>query len=692
MLSGGPLGVPVQPRPPAPAAPVVPPAPRVWPVFVGNIAFDTAEEDISEIFKDCKNLKSFRLATHPGNAGSRGFGFAEFEDCDSALAAIKTHDGTDIRGRKLRLRWGESAPVTAEVEKELASLPDQRRPGSSEPNGKSELKVLVPFAEFAGDTDEDKQRAAYKAVMGIAAKHIRFMMQKTGCRLQLRGAGDREPDRSEEGKAAAAAAAPRDPLHVIVKPGVDNKPLTDDNVETIKRIVDEIVKHGKPLEMGMNDGLSIIPSKDSKSEEKEKEKNEWQTWASKEPCKMGSACGNVNCEFVHPRLPGLNPPPDPTETLQFFIVRSITMTNIQTSVKTGLWATSRFNTQLLAEAYAKSDHVVIIFSANQTGHFQGYGRMDSLPSRELQPGLWGQMSNRLGDNFKVRWLKQCCLPFSQVQDMKNDLNSGSPLQKSRDGQEVPASIGEVVVRLMYQQKDELLENQTSDSAGGDARHHGNSSEGAPPVDGPRGERSSSRHRKRRRSRSRSSVSLGKPRRSKSGAGKGSKSPSRKRSASRRRSRSRRSKSKRHSRSRGRRRRKSRDRGAASQAPPWSPPPGAAPEAWKPPGASDPAPSPEGGAESPAWAKKPTGWTVAGGAPPPGPSGFPGAHGPMGPPPWGYGPPPGYPPPGYGYPPPGPWGPFGAPPPFCPPGCAGGHPHYGGPFHHGPPPDGARPPR
>jgi len=705
LLSGCPLGVPIaQPRPPVAATPIVPPAPRVWPVFVGNIAFDTPEDDISEIFKDCKGLKSFRLATHPGNSGSRGFGFAEFEDSESALAAIKTHDGADIRGRKLRLRWGESAPTSPEVEKELAALPDQRRPGSAPgsevKDGKTETKVLVPFGDFPGDTDEDKQRAAYKAVMGLAAKHIRFMMQRTGCRLQLRGAGDREPDKST----AAAAAGPRDPLHVIVKPGVDGKAITDDNIETIKRIIDEIVKHGKPREMGMNDGLSIMPPKDCKTEEK----SEWQTWANTQPCSMGSACGNLNCEFVHPRLPGLQPPPEPAATLQFFIVRSITLTNIQTSVKTGVWATSRFNTQVLAEAYAKSDHVVIIFSANQTGHFQGYGRMDSLPSRELHPGLWGQMSSRLGDNFKVQWLKQCCLPFSQTEGMKNDMNSGSPLQKSRDGQEVPAAIGEVVVRLMYQQKDEDLQSLPGDLAGGDSRHQGNSSDVASAVDAsprntqtmPRGperdDRSTSRHRKKRRSRSRSSVSLGKPRRrSKSHAGRGSRSPSRKRSSSRRRSRSRRN-----SRSRGRRRRKSRDRGAAPQAPAWLPPPGAAPEAWKPPNAGDPAPPPQesAGSDSPAWARKPTGWTVPGGGPPPSASGFPGGHaptgtpGPLGPPPWGYGPPPGYPPPGYGYPPPGPWGPYGAPLPFGPPGGPG-HPPPGWPCPpgHGPPLDGVRPP-
>jgi hypothetical protein len=202
------------------------------------------------------------------------------------------------------------------------------------------------------------------------------MMKQTGCRLQLRGAGDRDAS-------AAAGSDSREPLHVVVKPGVDGQAVAHDPVDMVRRIIDEIANFGKPLGLDAPGGPQREPVHSTGTR-----------------CLMGSACPKLNCEQQHPRLPGLQPPPVPSAQLQFFIVRSITLKNIQTSVRMGVWATSKFNTQMLLEAFEKADHVVLIFSANQTGHFQGYARMSSLPDRELHSGLWGRMSNRLGDSFK----------------------------------------------------------------------------------------------------------------------------------------------------------------------------------------------------------------------------------------------------------------------------------------------------
>lgn len=142
--------------------------------------------------------------------------------------------------------------------------------------------------------------------------------------------------------------------------------------------------------------------------------------------------------------------------MQFFVMKSASLAHIQTSVRVGVWATSGPNTETLMEALDKSDHVVLLFSANQTGHFQGYARMASEPDAALQPGLWGKASDRLGHTFKVTWLKQCMLPFSQLESLRDGLSGDSPLWKSRDGQEVPATLGEKLVRLLYQQRTEDL--------------------------------------------------------------------------------------------------------------------------------------------------------------------------------------------------------------------------------------------
>eukprot|EP00931_Biecheleriopsis_adriatica_P059121 TRINITY_DN3531_c0_g7_i1.p1 TRINITY_DN3531_c0_g7~~TRINITY_DN3531_c0_g7_i1.p1 ORF type:complete len:641 (+),score=108.71 TRINITY_DN3531_c0_g7_i1:40-1923(+) len=157
-------------------------------------------------------------------------------------------------------------------------------------------------------------------------------------------------------------------------------------------------------------------------------------------------------------IPGLMPAPPDSAKLQYFVVRAPTLAYIQTSVREGAWATSRFNTDILADAFEKSDHVVLIFTATHTGNFLGYGVMTSAPDSKLLPGVWGKMASGLGDTFKVKWIKQCVLPFSQTDNLRNTgcNHTGCPLSKSRDGREVPAEFGAVHVRLLYQQKDEDL--------------------------------------------------------------------------------------------------------------------------------------------------------------------------------------------------------------------------------------------
>ncbi|CAE8627255.1 unnamed protein product, partial [Polarella glacialis] len=86
----------------------------VWPVFVGNIAFDTTEQEVGDLFGAIEGMVYWKLSMQASGGGSRGFGFAEFKSPEAALEAIKKVDGADIRGRKLRLRWGESASTTPE--------------------------------------------------------------------------------------------------------------------------------------------------------------------------------------------------------------------------------------------------------------------------------------------------------------------------------------------------------------------------------------------------------------------------------------------------------------------------------------------------------------------------------------------------------------------------------------------------
>lgn len=57
---------------------------------------------------------------------------------------------------------------------------------------------------------------------------------------------------------------------------------------------------------------------------------------------------------------------------KYFIVKSLTVQDLEASVRNGIWATQSHNEILLNRAYDESDNVYLIFSANKSGEYFGY--------------------------------------------------------------------------------------------------------------------------------------------------------------------------------------------------------------------------------------------------------------------------------------------------------------------------------
>lgn len=55
---------------------------------------------------------------------------------------------------------------------------------------------------------------------------------------------------------------------------------------------------------------------------------------------------------------------------RYFIVKSSNRENLELSVERGLWATHRNNEAKLNDAFDTCDHVLLVFSVNETRHFQ----------------------------------------------------------------------------------------------------------------------------------------------------------------------------------------------------------------------------------------------------------------------------------------------------------------------------------
>lgn len=62
---------------------------------------------------------------------------------------------------------------------------------------------------------------------------------------------------------------------------------------------------------------------------------------------------------------------------KFFILKSLTVEDLDLSVKTGIWATQSHNEETLNKAFKASDNVYLVFSANKSGEYFGYARMTS---------------------------------------------------------------------------------------------------------------------------------------------------------------------------------------------------------------------------------------------------------------------------------------------------------------------------
>jgi RNA recognition motif-containing protein len=71
-------------------------------MYVGNLAFQSTEDDIQKLFSQYKEVNSVNIITDRETGRSRGFAFVEMED-EAANSAMKHLDGTDFDGRNIKV-------------------------------------------------------------------------------------------------------------------------------------------------------------------------------------------------------------------------------------------------------------------------------------------------------------------------------------------------------------------------------------------------------------------------------------------------------------------------------------------------------------------------------------------------------------------------------------------------------------
>src|SRR5258707_1391245 len=70
-------------------------------LFVGNLSYNTIENDIQDLFGQAGNVTSVNLMMDKFTGKSRGFAFVEFGTSEEAIKAVEMFNGKDHQGRPL---------------------------------------------------------------------------------------------------------------------------------------------------------------------------------------------------------------------------------------------------------------------------------------------------------------------------------------------------------------------------------------------------------------------------------------------------------------------------------------------------------------------------------------------------------------------------------------------------------------
>jgi len=79
-------------------------------IFVGNLSFNTSEEELRQIFEPYGQVERVSILTDRDTGRSRGFGFVEMANAEEGEKAIAGLNGSQVGGRTINVN--EARPKT----------------------------------------------------------------------------------------------------------------------------------------------------------------------------------------------------------------------------------------------------------------------------------------------------------------------------------------------------------------------------------------------------------------------------------------------------------------------------------------------------------------------------------------------------------------------------------------------------
>lgn len=116
---------------------------------------------------------------------------------------------------------------------------------------------------------------------------------------------------------------------------------------------------------------------------------------------------------------------------------------------------------MFSQAFSTARDVILIFSVNKSGKFQGYvclalplylfrkallnlavkARMESAPGTAEMPPWTNVLLWKSSGAFHIRWITICDISFYHLALLLNRLNEDQPVFIGRDGQEIDPGTG-----------------------------------------------------------------------------------------------------------------------------------------------------------------------------------------------------------------------------------------------------------
>ena len=80
-------------------------------IFVGNLSYQTTQDDLHATFAAYGGVERVNIVTDRDTGQPRGFAFVEMTEADAAQTAIAQLNGTDLHGRTLNVNEARPKPT-----------------------------------------------------------------------------------------------------------------------------------------------------------------------------------------------------------------------------------------------------------------------------------------------------------------------------------------------------------------------------------------------------------------------------------------------------------------------------------------------------------------------------------------------------------------------------------------------------